>query len=699
MYGPLLKLKALGSVPALICASVIALALALQALPRWFPGLDLFQRLELLTYDWRMRQAAARSTAEPTVLAAVYIDEESVRFFNERLHAAWPWPRQFHARLVRMLAGQGAQAIGFDILFDLLHPDTPQTRVATGDGGRISSDAYFGAQLRAAGNVALAVMSETSGRQWKAIVPADWFRTNAWALGHISSDKDSDGVLRRAKAFHEDPRHGRIWHLGIVLAARHLGIDLNRAVVTPRAVVLRGAGGVERRIPLTPSGYFYINWCLAWNDARMARGSFAEVAGFRVGGAPPDWRGKLVVVGSILAGNNVSDVGATSLSKETYLVSKHWNVAHSIITGRFVHPAPAWLHSALIVLLGLLASGLTWKFRAPWPTVAVAGTVLAYGAVATWLFVRFRFWVPVVLPLLVAHLMNHVGLVTYQVLFEQKEKRRVKGVFARLVSPDVVNELLNAKRINLGGSRRHLTVMFADVRGFTEFTDTMQGNAETHVRQHALAGAEADAYFTAQAQATLETVNAYLSAVAEQVKHHHGTLDKYVGDCVVAFWGAPLPNPQHALCCVRAAIDAQRAIHALNRERRAENQRREQANPTRLAAGQPPLPLLPVLDLGTGINTGTVIVGLMGSEAHILNYTVFGRDVNLASRLEGVSGRSRILIGEPTFRELQRDAPSLAASCRELESVAVKGIREKVRTYEVPWRDDSPASLAPAPES
>jgi adenylate cyclase len=154
----------------------------------------------------------------------------------------------------------------------------------------------------------------------------------------------------------------------------------------------------------------------------------------------------------------------------------------------------------------------------------------------------------------------------------------------------------------------------------------------------------------------------------------------------MAFWGAPTPNDRHAVTCVRAAIDAQRAIHGLNATRAAENQRIEAANRQREEEGRSRVPLLPLLSLGTGINTGLAAVGLMGSDAHILNYTVFGRDVNLASRLEAVSGRGRIIISEATFLHLQRDEPALAATCLPLPAVEVKGIRNAVRIYEVPWQ-------------
>ncbi len=168
------------------------------------------------------------------------------------------------------------------------------------------------------------------------------------------------------------------------------------------------------------------------------------------------------------------------------------------------------------------------------------------------------------------------------------------------------------------------------------------------------------------------TVNLYLKVIAETVLKHKGTVDKFIGDCVMAFWGAPIPNDNHAVSCVRAAIEAQRAVFNLNQEREAENRQREAENLQLAAAGQPLPSLLPVLVVGTGINTGVVTVGLMGSEER-LNYTVFGREVNLASRLETVSGRGRIIISEATLAEIIQDDPTLALSCVELTAGQSKG--------------------------
>jgi adenylate cyclase len=319
-------------------------------------------------------------------------------------------------------------------------------------------------------------------------------------------------------------------------------------------------------------------------------------------------------------------------------------------------------------------------------SAAVLLLLLAYVAAGFYAFVEFRCWLPLVFPIAGAMLVEHLSLITYRVVFEEREQRRVRSVFSKIVSPDVMNELLGAEKLSLGGTRREVTIFFADVRGFTTLTDEMQQGVADFIREHQLEADVAETCIEESAQETLETVNLYLTTVADAVKKHGGTLDKYIGDCVMAFWGAPTPNERHASDCVRAAIDAQRAIRDLNEKRSAQDAVRETENHACLSAGLPPKPPLRALQLGTGINTGLATVGLMGSDAHILNYTVFGREVNLASRLESVSGSGRIIISDTTYNHLLREDPALASTCIEMFPVTVKGIRDAVRIYEVPWQ-------------
>jgi adenylate cyclase len=251
------------------------------------------------------------------------------------------------------------------------------------------------------------------------------------------------------------------------------------------------------------------------------------------------------------------------------------------------------------------------------------------------------------------------------VKFEQAEVRRVKSIFGKIVSPKIMKELLDVQTLSLIGVRREVSVLFSDVRGFTELADTSQEDEE--------------------AREVLSTVNVYLGLVADIIIKQDGTLDKFIGDCVMAFWGAPTANRNHAVACVRAAIEAQRSVHALNEQRAEENKKRLLENKARISAGLKPKPILPLLLLGSGINTGIATAGLMGSQAGQKNYTVFGHEVNLASRLETLSGRARIFISESTYEHLLRDDPGLAASCISQPSQKIKGISTEIVVYEVPW--------------
>ena len=499
------------------------------------------------------------------------------------------------------------------------------------------------------------------------------------------------GLARKARPFTRQ----RIWHMGIVLAAAQLGLDLNDARLERggREIHLQGTNGVRRVIPLDADGRFYINWNVALADPRLLTESLESLLDQHLQRAAGDtdglsnrWHGRLVLVGSCATGNDLADRGSTPLEKDTLLVSKHWNIANSLLCGSFIRRSPQWIDLLILVGLGGLTAVLTWRLGAFTAAAAVLALGAGYYLAALGLYVQGRIWVPLVLPVGAAMVMQYGLLVTYRVVFEEREKRRVRSFFAKVVSPNIVQELLLSEKLAFGGAQREITILFADVRGFTDLTDRNREAAEGQIRENQLAPAAANALLDQQARDILNTVNVFLAAVADVVKRHEGTLDKYIGDCVMAFWGAPTPNPRHASAAVQAAIAAQRAIAELNRQR-------EDQNPARLAAGQPPLTQL---SLGSGLNTGPAIVGLMGSDAHILNYTVFGREVNLASRLESVSGRGRIVVGENTFHHLEREVPDLAGRCVRLAPTTVKGIREALVCYEVPWREEPAAAPTPA---
>ena len=777
MYVSVVKLDALKKAPVLIAAGVIGVVCLLQLL-----HLEVFEKPERMTYDWRVRQAAKHSPLIAENLGFVNISDQTIdRLIDNSLGWRYGlyWPRHIYGRVARELALEGANVVAFDVLFAGLRPD--HATVLMDDEATLNSDEYFAEQMKRAGNVIIAAKVGAK----EGLLPHALFRTNALALGDITTDKDSDGILRRAKVFRtyrkwhpafqkveDDPDYGvdlnkaivttnelvlvrseglepikfkldregnfdlrdfvgtnlppgmarfarpftesRAWHMGIVLAATALGVNLDQAGVdlAKGRITLHDSHDREIVIPVDADGYFYINWCLKPDDPRLTIDSFESVLArervrlwgdtnrlIRYVRGAPNWHGKLVVVGSSATGNDLTDRGATPLEKDTILMSGHWNVANSMMTGQFVTRSSTRVDLLLITGMGVLAAYVTWRIRSYLATVAIILFLAAYIGVAFFVFVKFRYWVPVVLPLGGGLVAMHGMLLLHVLIFEQAERRRVRSVFSKVVAPDVVNELLKENIDFLSGARRNVTVMFADIRGFTEMTDLNRERAAEYIKEKSLVGDAAESIFDRQARDALVTVNLYLKVIADTVLKHHGTIDKFIGDCVMAFWGAPMPNNQHALTCVRAAIDAQRAIHALNKQRQNENRWREAENLKLAAAGKPLWPTLPVLMIGTGINTGVVTVGVMGTENQG-NYTVFGSDVNLASRLETESGRGRIIISEATLAEIIQDDPTLALSCVALPPKPFKGIKQAVLIYEVPWRvGDAVESNSPPPPS
>ncbi len=764
-----MKLKPVKLAPAMIAVGVIVLCCFLRLLQ-----LDFFERLEKITYDWRVRQAMRFPSETASNLAFVNINDESIDFVKNNQKPVSQqkqdpyedtsligyrfglyWPRSVYGRLVEELSAEHAKAVGLDVIFGELRHDHPPVQMASGTN--MESDDFFGLQMRRATNVIVAATQN--------VYPPAVFATNAAALGDIDTDKDPDGILRRAEAFRIHRKWNfvfqkiaenselsvdlnnfrlepgqlvlvrsnmdninvpldsdgkfdlsaflkkvpagmapkakpfvdeRIWHMGIVLAARDLNLDLDKAEVDlPHGrIVLRGPNNLERIIPVDKDGYFYVDWRMKPNDPHLTEAPIERLLlqdKMRLDGETNNlsnlFANKLVIVGSSATGNDLKDEGATPLDKATILVSKHWNVANSILTGRFVRRSSLGVDLLILLITGIATALLVWQLAVRLGTAMVFLFAAVYVTFATLLYVHFRYWVPMALPFIGTFAMTYTLLTAWRAIFEQAEQRRVKSVFSRMVSPNVMDEVLSAETLALGGARREVTVLFADVRGFTEFTDKSQDTAAAYITEHKLSEEAAEAYYDEQARETLHTVNTYLALVADQVKKHDGTLDKYIGDCVMAFWGAPTSMDKQALCCVRAAIDAQREVFELNKMRIAENEKRQLENMARQSAGLTPRPFMPILLLGTGINTGSATAGLMGSAEHQFNYTVFGREVNLASRLESLSGRGRIIISETTYKHLLRDDPSLAATCPALpDPQKLKGFGAAVKVYEVPWR-------------
>jgi adenylate cyclase len=316
----------------------------------------------------------------------------------------------------------------------------------------------------------------------------------------------------------------------------------------------------------------------------------------------------------------------------------HASVLDNFLSGRFMRPAPAWTGLLLALSCGVVAGVAILRFGV-WPGLAAAlaaGTGVA--GIEFWAF-RGGLWLPLVEPAM-AVVLAAFGGVSHQYFVEGREKRQVKKLFARYVSKDVFDQLMaDPSRAQLGGQRREMTVLFSDIRGFTTFSE--QGEPEAIVHQ----------------------LNEYFSRMVHVLFEHRGTLDKFVGDAVMALFGAPLDDPDHAEHAVQAALGMLKELAELNRRWAAEGH--------------------PTLAIGVGVNTGDMVAGNIGSVT-IMSYTVIGDAVNLGSRLESLNKQygTTVIISDTTRARLKGQY-----DVRPLGDVIVKGKTQPVAIFEVRAED------------
>jgi adenylate cyclase len=654
---------------------------ALVLLLGWTGLLDV---AELRAYDWRIRRAADPKSVHDDIVL-VEINDTSLRDFAA-LAGRWPWPRVALATVIDFLARAPAKVIAVDLT--ILEPDN-RLLFRYGDGTMTGdeSDAELVASVARAGNVVMladAVYEGVVGAEqankadyWTSppfslgpaieerplIVPP--FRAlseAAAALGHNLLLLDFDGPARRMSPFIR-VRDRYMPSLGVAAALKAAGI-------APEEVVLEGARirMGYREIPLVPTKVPNLDDPSRQHDQLTMMVNYRApelVDGKRPYAAhevrhvilseeqlradvtpmldPALFRDKIVFVG--LTASGLLDVFATPFGQTLPGIQLHASMADSILQNRFIRPARdstrVWSTLTLALAVALMATTL--------PYVGAAAGALLVAGLWTWFSLysfRDGLWLNMAQPLLGCALALFGGT-AYQYFVEGAEKRAVKRLFGRFVSKDVFHQLMaNPELARLGGKRREMTVLFSDIRGFTPMTE--KGNPEELVGQ----------------------LNEYFSRMVAVVFRHQGTVDKFVGDMVMALFGAPLDDPEHAEHAVQAAVEMVRELGELNRKWTAEGR--------------------PALDIGIGINSGGMIAGNIGSSA-IMSYTVIGDAVNLGSRLESLNKdyQTRIIISDATRSRLHG-----SFEIRSLGAVVVKGKTRPVAIFEVVV----PAPLPGAPE-
>ncbi len=595
--------------------------------------------LEARTFDVRARWAAEPARAD-TGIVFVDIDPASLQAYRESL-GRWPWPRDAHAAIVQYLSAAGARLIVFDVMF-------PEA-----DVGDPEADTIFAEALSASGRVILPLLfgraqtaergaGDTGVGAFQSMeAPHPLFRSEALDLGSVNLNADPDGVVRSDRLVYA--YDGRLYPSLALAAARQLAPERFGGTPNVQSGEVRLAG---ERVPVTEG-----RMVLRWRGPYLEGGTstYPIYPAFRIlnsaaqvrVGAPPDvpmaaLRGKVVFVGVTAAGTEEFDARPNPMRAFDPGVLVHATALDDLLQGDWIERAPWWADGVTVAAAALGVGGLT-ALGTPW--LAAAASVVVLTLVAAGAFVAFAggWWVGLAAPLVAGGLTLLAGL-TVSWATEGREKRRVRDLFSRYVSPEYVRRLTDdVENLRLGGQRRELTLLFSDIRGFTSLSERLP------------------------AEEVIGVLNEYLDRMTAVVFEHGGTLDKFIGDAVMAFWGAPVPEPRQATRAVEAALHMLEETATLNR------QWRERGVPVEL-------------EIGIGVHTGEAVVGNVGSLARKLDYTAIGDAVNLASRLESLNKElgTHVIVSESTRIAVEGDY-----DFRALDEVRVRGKEKPVKIYEL----------------
>lgn len=667
---------------------------------RWAPGLiltllaaaqvlglvptTLIERMDIAVYDMRMR--ALPAVLDPRIVI-VDIDEKSLAEVGR-----FPWSRDIVAELVNQLSVRyRARAIGFDVMF--AEPDT------SSGYGQLEALAQhelkdihaFGERIRALkpaldfdGRLANAFKDRPvvlgyflSDQKPKGLLPASAFtvadldgrtldaiswkaysanlaelQRAARAGGYFNATLDADGLLRSSTLLGQV---GTAYYESLALATARVALGataVEPVFLRPDAIMseqdLQRYGALDAitlntapnktRIPVERN----LTALIQYRGPGGPRGG-----GFRYVSAVDVLKGRLrpellahriILVGTTAAGLN--DLRSTPVNKEYPGVEVHANLIASILDGDFKQRPDfsTGFDLVQIILIGILL-GLGLPALTPLLSNLLASCALVtVAAFNFWMYQSFNLVLPVATALLLVVCLFIVNL-GWGYLFEYRNRRAIVNLFGEYVAPELVAEMAaNPENYSMEGESRQLTVLFADVRGFTTISEGLEPNA------------------------LREYINLYLTAMSENIRANRGTLDKYIGDAVMAFWGAPVALPDHAGRAVATALLMQATAQTLNKDF--------------IVRGWPPL------KIGIGLNTGQMRVGDMGSKVRRA-YTVMGDAVNLSSRLEGITKvyGVGIVVGDAT----RRAAPEFVY--RELDRVRVMGKNDPVAIFEPLARD------------
>ena len=657
----------------------------------------LLQNLELRSLDLRFQLRGVRPH-DPHI-SIVGIDETTLHRMG-----SFPVPRSAYARLIERLSASGARVIVFDETFPTREENSAvavlqelRTEIGPGADPRVleqihsaekkkDNDAILAAAIAKAGNVVLGHIflsperaAETDpkaaetyyntlwGQPFPQMIKArrkgeDFQTSQAWeqakgvvawgiepnipalaeaakSYGFINANADPDGTFRHATLLINYQNLDYFPSLAFQAVKQYEGI------ANEQVAGYMGSGGLEaiefgpHRIRTAPDGTISINYAGPYHT--YPHHSMVDVIDGKV---PREaFHDGLVLVGPTALG--IGDIRNTPFQQDTAFMGVEIqanimdNLLHAGEPGRSYlkrGPREEAIDLAFVVGFGLVMGYVFARVR---PLLAMASVLLAL-ALFSWFvdraFLHWDLWLSFAIPAGTL-LLNYAGITTYRMIFEEREKRRIRRSFSQYVSPKVIHliEQDPARYLRPGGEMKELTVMFSDIRSFTTISEALTPNE------------------------LVLLLNEYLGEMTEIIFRRFGTLDKYIGDAIMAFWGSPVPQDDHARQACASALEMQRRLRDLNKKWAGQGRKQ--------------------LAIGVGVNTGPMSVGNMGSPQR-LAWTVMGDNVNLASRLEGINKQYQtgIVISQST-----REQAGDGFVGRELDRIRVKGKLQPVKIYEL----------------
>jgi len=627
---------------------IALLSTSLFVMLQLFDPVIIREQLESKTYDLRLLlKNLVRPQSPPKDVVIVAIDEKSIREVGR-----WPWSRDVMAELVNSISNVKPKAVGIDILFTERESKEKDEKLAEA--------------IKKAGNVVLATafivpvgknapkgpvdipdflwdsafmeVKSQEGIPWRrfavkpeSVMPSLSEFSSVASLGHAYALPDMDGVLRwkiMYLSFGDDcyPQ------FSLQIARIALGIPM-------KDMVLYGGAGIklgDRFIPTDLSGRVLVNYL--GKEHSFPYKSAVDI--MRNADAARDLRDKIVLVGtSALA---TYDQKVTPFSGNFPGVEENATVVANIIGNNFNRKSPGTVEIIVIVLTGVFLGLMLPRLRAISSASLAIGTVLFYVTVSGYLLIYQNLWINLLYPVT-----NMLTIFTIQTVIrffhEERKAKEIRQMFSSYVSPKIVKELIeNPDKARLGGERRIVTLLFSDIMGFTSLSERRQP------------------------EEVVSLLNEYFKEMADIIFRWDGTLDKFVGDEIMALWGAPLEQPNHAELALRCALNMSQKLNELQESwgNRGSD----------------------TFDVGIGINTGEVIIGNIGAMGKKMDYTAIGDHVNLAARVEKLTRQygSRIIITENTYAHVEpviKEGLLGHFELHELAHVKVKGKENEVKIF------------------